>query len=271
MSRLRPDLTDVTEEEAGLNELWACDEKELSTQDLRHNMYAAMGSVSKRCWDDIDDNEDAFINCMESGTRSITWDMVKSEVAKSDHSRALAQWITAGCPGPAHLIPIAARPYWGVRQNLDGVPMLSDRTIIPEKFRKQVLEVLHSAHQGVYSMILRAGETIYWPGFIRDIESTRSRCYTCHKIAPSQSDLPPTDPIVPDYPFQHVCLDHFKLNGKSYGCFADRFSNWAGVYHGDTSQDVCKVLARLCEDTASPKPARPMEHPTILRPRQRSS
>ena len=59
---------------------------------------------------------------------------------------------------------------------------------------------------------------------------------------------PPVDPIVLDYPFLHVVRDHFMLNNVSYGIFCDRFSNWPGVYIGNSSMDVCKVVARLLED-----------------------
>ena len=61
-------------------------------------------------------------------------------------------------------------------------------------------------------------------------------------------EAPPVDPIVPDYLFQHVVMDHFVLNNTSYGVFCDRFSNWLGVYIGNSLMDVCKVVARLSED-----------------------
>jgi len=135
----------------------------------------------------------------------------------------------------------------------DGVPMLGERTIIPRKLRPRVLATLHSAHQGTYGMMLRASETCYWPGFANDISKTRSNCQTCHSIAPSQSNLPPVDPVIPEYPFQHIALDHFSLNNNSYGVFVDRFTNWPGVYIGDGSMDVCKVLAKLSEDYGIPE------------------
>ena len=131
--------------------------------------------------------------------------------------------------------------------------MLDDRTIIPEVLRNEVLDTLHSAHQGTFSMILRASETVYWPGFTADIQKRRANCQTCQKIAPSQSNLPPVDPIVPDYPFQHVCMDYFQLNQKSYGILVDRFSNFPIIYQGDSAADVCQVLSRVSEDYGIPE------------------
>ena len=48
-------------------------------------------------------------------------------------------------------------------------------------------------------------------------------------------------------------MDHFTLNNKSYSVFANRFTNWPGVYVGDCSMDVCRVLAKISEDYGIPE------------------
>ena len=102
-------------------------------------------------------------------------------------------------------------------------------------------------------MILRAEDSVYWPGFVSDIEAIRAQCPTCHAIAPSQPSLPPVDPITPQYPFQHICMDYFHLNGQNYGVFVDRYTGWPGVYLGNAAMDVCTVIARLSEDYGIPE------------------
>ena len=131
--------------------------------------------------------------------------------------------------------------------------MMAERVIIPKELRSRVLETLHSAHQGVYKMMLRAQDTVFWPGISGYIKKTRANCATCQAIAPSQPNFPPVDPILPEYPFHHIVMDHFALNNKSYGVFADRFMNWPGEYMGDSSMDACKVVARLSEDYGIPE------------------
>ena len=116
--------------------------------------------------------------------------------------------------------------------------MFNDRTIIPTGMRYQVLEVLHSAHQGVYSMGLRAEESVFWPNLWKDLEMVRLACTTCNKIAPSQSNLPPVEPVVPEYPFQHVCIDYFTLEGESHRVFVDHYTGWPGVIKGTLALDV---------------------------------
>ena len=61
------------------------------------------------------------------------------------------------------------------------------------------------------------------------------------------------DQIVPEYPFQHIVMDHFVLNNRNYRVFANRFTNWPSVYMGDCSMDVCKVLAQISEDYGIPE------------------
>ena len=58
---------------------------------------------------------------------------------------------------------------------------------------------------------------------------------------------------MPDYPFQHVCVDYMSLGGKNYGVFVDRYTGWPGVYHGSAAQDVVTFLTRLCEDYGCPE------------------
>ena len=125
--------------------------------------------------------------------------------------------------------------------------MFNDRTIIPTSMKKQVLEVLHSAHQGVYSMGLRAEDSVFWPGLWKDLERVRLACNTCNTTAPSQSNLPPVEPVVPEYPFQHVCIDYLTVGGVNYGVFVDRYTGWPGVIAGTLASDVATFIAKLCE------------------------
>ena len=48
-------------------------------------------------------------------------------------------------------------------------------------------------------------------------------------------------------------MDHFALNGKTYGVVVDRFTNWPCIYVGDASVDVCKTLVKLSEDYGIPE------------------
>ena len=96
---------------------------------------------------------------MELGVKSVSWTMVKGELSKDQEFRDLSDWISGGSSGPPEGLPDHIRQYWRVRDKLrlvEMVPMMEERTVIPTRLREQVLETLHSAHQGVLSMGLRA-------------------------------------------------------------------------------------------------------------------
>ena len=53
------------------------------------------------------------------------------------------------------------------------------------------------------------------------------------------------EPLVPNYPFEHICVDYMSLNGRQFGVFMDRYTGWPVVIMGTTGFDVTKFLARL--------------------------
>ena len=110
--------------------------------------------------------------------------------------------------------------------------MCGDCIVIPKCLRPAALEVLHAAHQGVTAMNLRANAAMYWPGMYSDIVAKRNNCSTCHKIAPSNPDMPPVTPDIPCYPFQHVCSDYFQLHGHSFCVVVDRYTGWFNIHQG---------------------------------------
>ena len=124
---------------------------------------------------------------MELGVKSIMWDMMKQEFLKDKTYADLSSWITSGEDLPPHI-----KSYRKLRNDLhcvEYVPMFNDRTIILVDMRQKVLEVLHSAHQGVLSMGLRAEQSVFWPNIWKDLERVRLVCNTCNEITPSQSNL----------------------------------------------------------------------------------
>ena len=230
------------------------EEEELHYEEDSYGLLRLQTAMKGEDIETMEDGEDEILATIDHATAALTWQRIRDEVEKDSESQDLLNWTQNGVCDTG--LNGKLTPYWRHRSNLrelDGVPMLSERTIIPKKLRQEVLNTLHSAHQGVNSMMLRACDTVYWPSFKADIEKVRERCLTCTAIAPSQPHLPPVDPEVPLYPFQHVCMDHFALNGKTYGVVVDRFTNWPCIYVGDASVDVCKTLAKLSEDYGIPE------------------
>ena len=143
------------------------------------------------------------------------------------------------------------REFWEVRHrlsSLNGIALLDKRIIIPRALRKQVLEHLHSAHQGVTSMKARAAHCIYWPGLDAAIRNFKNTCPNCMKHAPSQ----PAEPLVltpsPEWPFQQICMDYFSIEKHEYLSVVDRYSGWICVYHFKPGGANSTELIKLCRD-----------------------
>ena len=113
--------------------------------------------------------------------------------------------------------------------SVDRVVTFKGRAVVPMILRDQVLTALHQAHQGVLGMSLRSQKSVWWPGIMKDMETTRALCTTCRQNAPSQSPLPPVHPPLPDHPFELVSSDFFQVEGHTYLVLVDRYSNWPPI------------------------------------------
>ena len=161
--------------------------------------------------------------------QSITWDAVRVATNSDENMAKLVDMIESGMPESRNQMPVQIRDYFQFREDLytiDGVAMYKDRIIIPTSLRKNILDALHSAHQGISSMMSRAESSVFWPGITSAITTLRNNCSQCNRMAPSQPSAPPTPPAYPVYPFQCVCADYFHYKGINYLVIVDRYSNW---------------------------------------------
>ena len=153
-------------------------------------------------------------------------------------------------------LPNGLADFWRHRDSLDvvdGVIMMGERIVVPPSLRREVLDHLHGAHQGVSQMTGRAQASVFWPGILSDITATRNNCRTCDSIAPSQRQTHPVQPEIPTYPFEMVCSDYFDLEGTHYLITVDRFTNWIDVRRAKphTEEAGAKGLIQACKETLS--------------------
>ena len=195
----------------------------------RHpNQYAELASASMMSAHDSE--EAAYIGGVASEAEKIfavTWEKVRTASADDQAMCLLADYIRIGFPSSKKDLPESIAGFWEVRDSLrcsEGVIMYKDRIVIPSSLRNQIVQNLHSAHQGVSSMHSRAQTIVYWPGLAADLEEARDACRSCHRNAPSHAKLPPTAPEIPTTPFQMIFADYFQLKAKHYLVAGDRLS-----------------------------------------------
>ena len=222
----------------------------------RHpSMYAELASMSLMSSEDIE--EGGYVSSIAAETKqlfAVTWEKVRTVSGNDESMVLLSTYIENGFPNSKMELPEEIRDFWDVRENLrcaNGVVMYKDRIVIPYPLRKQIVDNLHSAHQGTTGMYSRAQTIVYWPHLISDLEEARNSCRSCHKNAPSQAKLPPTAPEVPTTPFQMIFADYFQLAGKHYLVIGDRLSGWTEIVQvinnsaSSGSKGVCTALRTL--------------------------
>ena len=116
-------------------------------------------------------------------------------------------------------------PYYKHRAELSvdsGCLMWGARVVIPEKMRKDVLQLLHGTHMGSSSMKNKARRYLWWPRLDVDIENVSKRCPACQLNQPMpKSSVPhPWNPA--EHPWDRI---HIDFAGTFKGCM------WLRVVH----------------------------------------
>ena len=170
------------------------------------------------------------------------------EVSSSDKEiNELSQYVINGFPNNINDCSAHIKQFWNIRHDLttlDGLLLYGTRIIIPRALRMEILENLHSAHQGETGMKARAKTCIYWPGMDGNIRKKRQQCKDCIKMAPSQTPEPMLTSPSPQYPFEQVVSDYFFLNGQKYLLYAERYSGWITIIKPHRNENDAKFLMK---------------------------
>lgn len=85
-----------------------------------------------------------------------------------------------------HVLPPELGAYWPERENLTltGELLLrGQRIVIPHCMRKDILQDLHSGHQGIVKCRARADQSVWWPCLSVHISQMVENCSTCSQHA----------------------------------------------------------------------------------------
>ena len=173
------------------------------------------------------------LTCTTSAPQVITYERINSASSLDKLIPSLVTLIRLGCPEDKAAWPKELSAFYQYREHLttmDCTVLYKGRAVIPASLRPEVIETLHSGHQGVTAMTAVAAESVFWPGISEAIIICRLACKSCDKVTPSQPSSPPWPLPQPTFPFEKVCTDYFSFTGKSYYIVVDRYSGWLSVY-----------------------------------------
>lgn len=169
------------------------------------------------------------INFMD--TIRIPIDMTKlKEATEADPVLSkLKSVIYNGWPTSRRQCPQDLWEYWTFRCDLiidDSLILKGDRIVIPQSLRATLLEMIHNGHPGETKSILKARESIYWPGINNDIKDMVKKCELCNKYQPAQHKLPIMQPDLSTRPWEQVGADLFEYKGSKYLLVVDYYSRF---------------------------------------------
>ena len=144
--------------------------------------------------------------------------------------------------------------WWTYKDQLhqvDDVMMFHGRMFVPKSLCGEVLEVLHSARQGINGIRNAAKPRLFWPRIDATIKQFRSQCRPCDTNAPSHQweEMFIGEPAM--CPFQQLVVNYFSLKGHQYVVAACRFSGWVTVQQlsmscNDMTSFICLLIDLHC-------------------------
>ncbi|XP_061128337.1 uncharacterized protein K02A2.6-like [Syngnathus typhle] len=163
---------------------------------------------------------------------SETLSQLKSATAADGVLQAVCEKHLKGWPMKKKSLDSKLHSYWPMRDNIsivNDIVMVGDKIIIPECFKRVILEKLHLAHQGVQRTKAKARKVLYWPGMTRDIETMVEKCVQCQQLQPKHQAEPLIPHQVPELPWMKVGADIFELHGQSYLLLVDCLTKYPEV------------------------------------------
>jgi hypothetical protein len=172
-----------------------------------------------------------IIENMPVSTRYL--EKIKQETKVDPELIRLMKTMEESWPNSRQECPKEVQPFWDSRHDLtviDGIIIKGNRIIIPRTLRREVLQMLHNAHQGMDRSKRRARQTCYWPSMNNDIELMVNKCSECNKHKPSKQKEPLKPHPLPTRPWEKIGSDLFEHEGKHYIVVTDYYSLWPELY-----------------------------------------
>ena len=130
---------------------------------------------------------------------------IKAHLQEDEICRQIMSYCTEGWPSKSTLKgPIKVYAQFAAELTVQhGLLLKGSRLVIPASMRSDILEKLHTGHQGIVKCRMRARQSVWWPGISRQLEELIDNCPVCRKFSRNRVE-PMTASELPDYPWQKV-------------------------------------------------------------------
>ena len=163
-----------------------------------------------------------------AGNSTVTADCMRRETIRDPILSKVMGSVQNGWQDQEH--SIYNREYTKHKDELSvemGCILWGSRVIVPSKFRRCILQVLHEGHPDIVKMKSLTCSIVWWPHLDNHIEHVVNECSACQtcKKDPNEAPLHPWD--WPSKPWDRVHLDYAgPILGKMILVIVDAHSKW---------------------------------------------
>ena len=183
-------------------------------------------------------------------------ELIHEETSKDPTLTLLRHYIYMGWPIDHRMLPQELHTFWNYREDLsmeNGLITKGARLLIPSTLRRKVLEQIHDGHLGTEKCMLKARDSVFWPGISNDIRETVEKCGICQassraaKPVGNMSDMPP-------HAWHTLGTDLFYWNKIDYLVIRDYFSKYLIVRRlpNSSTHAVIKELGLVFTELGRP-------------------
>ena len=136
----------------------------------------------------------------------------------------------------------AVQPYLSAASEItvnNGLLLKGNRIIVPSVLRLDILDKLHSGHQGISKCRERARQAVWWPGLNRQLEELVRSCSKCCRDRFQHAE-PLMNTELPSLPWKKVTTDLFYWKSSTYLLIVDYYSRYIEIskLNGQSSLQV---------------------------------
>ena len=122
-----------------------------------------------------------------------------------------------GWPNTIREVPSKTQPYLTFREELaveDGIVLKGTQIVVPHKKCQATFQLIHEGHLVLGKCMLRAKDTVYWPGLNNQLEKLVLNCELCLKYSHSKYKQKPGTSLgqeIPVHPWSKLATDIFSF------------------------------------------------------------
>ncbi|UYV80685.1 K02A2.6-like [Cordylochernes scorpioides] len=144
----------------------------------------------------------------------------------------LIEYAKNGWPKYKTMVCDEAKPYWQFQDEIhvsDGIVYKGNCIMVPSTLRKEILQVVHSSHQGIAASKEKARSAFYWPGMITQVENEVEKCRTCQEYSRKNPEESRIAHEIPEFPWEKIAIDFMEVSGTSSILVVDYHSKFVEI------------------------------------------